>query len=73
MQAIEEYKKAVQYNPELIISNYLIATGYDTLGQYTNAYMYYKKFVSETQSDDDYKKYAQTRLNDLKAYSASAR
>ena len=73
LQAIEEYKKAVQYNPELIISNYLIATGYDTLGQYTNAYMYYKKFVSETQSDDDYKKYAQTRMNDLKAYSASAR
>lgn len=73
LQAIEEYKKAVQYNPDLIISNYLIATGYDTLGQYTNAYLYYKKFVSASQSDDDYKKYAQTRLNDLKAYSANAK
>ena len=63
----------MQYNPDLVISNYLIATGYDTLGQYTNAYLYYKKFVGETQSDDDYKKYAKTRMNDLKAYSANAR
>lgn len=73
LKAIAEYKKAVEYNPELIISNYLIATAYDSLGQYANAYSYYKKFVNTSQADDDYKKYAQTRLNDLKAFSASAR
>ena len=68
LQAIPEYKKAVQYNPELVISDYLIATAYDSLGQYTNAYTYYKKFVNNSKSSDDYKKYAQTRLVDLKAY-----
>ena len=73
LPAIEEYKKAVQYNNDLFISNYLIATAYDALGQYSNAYTYYKRFVSSSAENDDYKKYAQTRLNDLKAYSASAR
>ncbi|MBR2526472.1 tetratricopeptide repeat protein [bacterium] len=73
LQAIEEYKKAVEYNKDLFISNYLIATAYDSLGQYSNAYTYYKKFVSASTENDDYKKYAQTRLNDLKAFSASVR
>ena len=73
LQAIAEYKKAVKYNKDLFISNYLIATAYDSLGQYANAYNYYKIFVSTSTENDDYKKYAQTRLNDLKAFSASAR
>ncbi len=73
LQAIEEYKKAIEYNKELVISDYLIATAYDSLGQYSNAYTYYKRFVSASTENDDYKKYAQTRLNDLKAYSANAR
>lgn len=68
LQAIPEYKKAVQYNPELVISDYLIATAYDSLGQYSNAYSFYKKFVNNSKTNDDYKKYAQTRLVDLKAY-----
>lgn len=68
LQAIPEYKKAVQYNPELVISDYLIATAYDSLGQYANAYTFYKKFVNTQKTNDDYKKYAQTRLVDLKAY-----
>ena len=71
LQAIEEYKKAVTANSELVITNYLIATAYDSLGQYTKAYTYYKKFVSSSADEDDYKKYAQTRLNDLKAYAVS--
>lgn len=73
LPAIQEYKKAIQHNPDLVISNYLIATGYDALGQYANAYTYYKKFVNESQSEDDYKKYARTRLHDLKSYAASAK
>lgn len=68
LSAIPEYKKAVQYNPELVISDYLIATAYDSLGQYSNAYAFYKKFVNNSKNNDDYKKYAQTRLVDLKAY-----
>ncbi len=72
LPAIEEYKKAVQYNKDLFISNYLIATAYDALGQYAKAYNYYKRFIDTSAENDDYKKYAQTRLKDLKAYSASA-
>ena len=68
LSAIPEYKKAVEYNQELFISDYLIATAYDSLGQYSNAYVFYKKFVQNAKTDDDYKKYAQTRLEDLKAY-----
>ena len=71
LQAIAEYKKAIQYNPDLVISDYLIATAYDKLGQYANAYQYFKKFVNTSQSEDDYKKYARSRLNDLKAYAPS--
>lgn len=71
LQAIAEYKKAIQYNPDLVISDYLIATAYDKLGQYANAYQYFKKFVNTSQSEDDYKKYARSRLNDLKAYASS--
>ena len=68
LQAIAEYKKAIQHNPDLVISDYLIATAYDKLGQYANAYQFFKKFVNASQSEDDYKKYARSRLNDLKSY-----
>lgn len=71
LQAIPEYKKAIQHNPELIISNYLIATAYDSLGQYSNAYTFYKKYVTISTTNDNYKKYSQTRLNDLKGYASA--
>lgn len=68
MQAIHEYEKAIVNNPELVISDYLIATAYDSLGQYSNAYTHYKKFVTNSKNNDEYKKYAVSRLNDLKSY-----
>lgn len=68
LQAINEYKQAIAHNPELILSDYLIATAYDSLGQYANAYTYYKKFVSTSKANDQYKQYSQTRMNDLKSY-----
>lgn len=68
LQAIEEYKKATNYNSELSIAYYLIATAYDSLGQYSNAYIYFNKFVNTSKTNDEYKKYSITRLNDLKSY-----
>lgn len=66
--AINDYKKALENNSELGIINYLIAVDYDSLSQYKNAYTYYQTFVNSYAEDDDYKKYAQTRLEELKDY-----
>ena len=67
-KAIDDYKKALENNQELGIINYLIAVDYDTLSQFKNAYSYYKTFVNSYTEDDDYKKYSQTRLEELKDY-----
>ena len=66
--AINDYKKALEHNSELGIVNYLIAVDYDSLSQFKNAYTYYKTFVNSYAEDDDYKKYSQTRLEELKDY-----
>ena len=66
--AINDYKKAVQYNPEQYIANYLIAVDLDTLGQYKNALTYYKKFVSQYKTDDEYLKYTKARIQELAKY-----
>lgn len=68
LQAINEYKQAYEHNHELILAEYLIATAYDSLGQYANAYTYYKRFVNNSKTNDQYKQYSMTRLNDLKSY-----
>ena len=67
-KAIDDYKKALENNQELGIINYLIAVDYDTMSQFKNAYSYYKTFVNSYTEDDDYKKYSQTRLEELKDY-----
>ncbi len=65
--AINDYKKALNGgNEDLSIVNYLIAVDYDSLGQYKDAKMYFQNFVGKYAQDDDYKKYAQTRLTELK-------
>lgn len=67
-QAVLEYKKALQYNPDLVVANYLLAIDYDSLAQYKVALGYYKKFVSMNQDEDEYKQYAKTRITELKKY-----
>lgn len=67
-EAIADYKKAAGIDPELTIINYLIGVDYDMLEQYKNAVSYYKSFVANYSEEDDYKKYAQTRIGELKAY-----
>ena len=66
--AINDYKKAVQYNPEQYIANYLIAVDLDTLGQYKNALSFYKKFASQYKTDDEYLKYTKARIQELAKY-----
>jgi len=66
--AINDYKKALSNNSDLGIVNYLIAVDYDNLAQYKNAYNYYKTFVNSYAEEDDYKKYSQDRMEELKEY-----
>ena len=67
-QAITDYKKAISINPDLTIVNYLIGVDYDMLEQYKNAVSHYKVFTNTYSENDDYMKYAQTRLGELKQY-----
>ena len=67
-EAIADYKKAISFNPELLIINYLIAVDYDMLEQYKNAISYYQAFINTYTEDDDYSKYARTRIEELSAY-----
>ena len=66
--AINDYKKAIQYNPEQHIVNYLIAVDFDTLSQYKTALSFYQKFASKYQTDDEYLKYAKSRIKELAQY-----
>ena len=67
-QAISDYKKAISVNPDLIIVNYLIGVDYDMLEQYKNAMSYYKAFTATYSEDNDYLKYANTRISELAPY-----
>lgn len=66
--ALVDYKKAIQYNSELTIIYYLMALDYDCLAQYKNALTYYKKYVSVNTEDNEYRKYSQSRIKELKKY-----
>lgn len=66
--ALMDYKKAIQYSPDLTIVHYLIALDYDNLTQYKNALISYKKYVSVTTEDNEYKQYSQSRIKELKKY-----
>ena len=68
MLAITDYKKAISVNPDLAIVNYLIGVDYDMLEQYKNATSYYKAFTATYAEDDDYLKYAKTRISELAPY-----
>ncbi len=67
-EAIADYKKAIASNPDLTIVNYLIGVDYDMLEQYKNAISYYKAFTATYNEDDDYLRYAKTRISELEPY-----
>lgn len=69
--AIAEYQKAISYNKDLTILYYLMGIDYDTLAQYKTALANYKKYVAATTEDNEYKKYAESRIKELKKYEGS--
>ncbi len=66
--ALADYKRAIQYSSELTVIYYLMALDYDALMQYKNALLNYKKYVSLTPEQNEYKKYSESRIKELKQY-----
>ena len=66
--AIESYKKALLADPNMYIALYSIAVDYDNLARYSQAYNYYKKYTDAVVEENEYTKYAKTRLSELKSY-----
>ena len=67
-EAIADLKKAYSLNKEFSICNYLIASDYDALGKYKDAYNYYLAYANSDVEDDEYKQYAKARAEELKEY-----
>ena len=67
-EAIADLKKAYELNKEFSICNYLIASDYDTLGKYKEAYEYYNLYANSDVQDDEYKQYAKARAEELKEH-----
>lgn len=68
LPAITEYQKAIKYNSTLVTIYYLLGLDFDSLGQYKSALVNYKKYVSVSTEGNEYKKYAQERIKQLKKY-----
>lgn len=69
-EAINDLKKAYDLNKDFTICNYMIASNYDALGKYKDAYTYYNAYASSNADEDDYKKYAKARSEELKQYAS---
>lgn len=67
-EAIADLKKAYDLNKEFTICNYLIASDYDALGKYKDAYTYYTAYANSEVPEDEYKQYAKARAEELKEY-----
>lgn len=66
--AISDYLNVLKNSNEFPIVNYMAAVDYDTLGNYKDAYKYFKLFIQKYTTDDEYLKYAKTRMEELKQY-----
>ncbi len=66
--AIKDYLNVLKYSKDISIANYLLATDYDGLENYNEAYKYYNLFISNYSTDDEYLKYAKTRAEELKPF-----
>ena len=65
-KAISDYKMTLKYAPDMVIAYYSMGVDYDSLSDYQAAKQNYKKYVELSIEDNDYKKYAQTRIEEIK-------
>ena len=68
--AINDYLKVLEFSQEIPIANYLLAVDYDGIEKYKEAYKYYNQFISSYTNEDEYLKYAKTRVEELKPYAS---
>ena len=69
--AISDFLNVLKYSNEFPIANYMLAVDYDSLSNYKEAYKYYQKFVTVYTTDDEYLKYAKSRMTELKPFIGS--
>ena len=65
-KAISDYKSTLKYAPDMIIAYYSLGVDYDAINNYQAAKENYKKYVELCDEDNEYKKYAQTRITEIK-------
>ncbi len=67
--AIEEYKKGIAADNNFSLCYYMLAVAYDNKEEYSEAVSYYEKYLTlKSGVDDDYSKYVNSRLKELKDY-----
>ena len=64
-QAIDSYKKSLEYNSQQDVTYYLIAIDYENLNNEKEALGYYKKFLEVYKSDDEYSQYVKARIPEI--------
>ncbi len=65
-KAVSDYKSVLKYAPDMITAYYLLGVDYDNLNSPVSAKQNYQKYVELSKQDDEYKKYAQARINEIK-------
>ena len=65
-EAISDLKKSYELNKDFTICPYMIASNYDALKKYKEAMEYYQMYADSDVPDDDYKKYAKARAEELR-------
>ena len=65
-EAIADLKKAYELNKDFTICNYMVASNYDALKKYKEAIEYYELYANSDVPDDEYKKYAKDRAQELR-------
>ena len=66
--AINDYLNVLKFSKEFPIVNYMLAVDYDGLANYKEAFKYYQKFISLYTTEDEYLKYAKSRIDELKEF-----
>ena len=66
--AISDYLNVIKNSKDFPIANYMLAVDYDSLENYKEAFKYYQLFVSKYTTDDEYLKYAKSRMEEIKPY-----
>ena len=62
----KDLKKAYGLNKDFTICNYMIASNYDALKKLKEAQEYYELYANSDVPDDEYKKYAKDRAQEIK-------